>query len=77
MYQPQAAPVRRGPQAVLDLSHLASPLRLDAPVRDRRAWTRDTLHPADWTVTLGADVRDELASGAPVRAEPAPQLMIS
>lgn len=60
-------------QPVLDLQHLASAGRLTGPVRDRRAWTRETLDAEAWTVTLPAAVQDELArAGAHLRANPLP-----
>lgn len=61
----------------LDLQHMASAGRLDVPVRDRRAWTRDTLHPEDWTVPIGEDVREELArAGEFLGAHPLPVMLL-
>ncbi len=62
---------------VLDLQHLATPAMLADPVWDERAWTRDTLRPADWTVPVSAAVREELArTGEFLAANPLPVILL-
>jgi hypothetical protein len=64
-------------QPVLDLQHLSSARRLSEPVRDRRAWTRETLGAREWTLPLSAAVQDELArAGAVLRANPLPVALL-
>lgn len=46
-------------------------------IPDRRAWTRATLKPSDWTVGLGAAARDELrAVVAEIRRAPVPLFLL-
>ena len=49
----------------LDLSEQSSPWMLSHQITDRRAWTRDTVSAADWTVALSAAAhrRDHGAGG--------------
>jgi hypothetical protein len=55
----------------LDLQHLATPARLTVAVGDRRAWTRESLRPVDWTVPLGSAAQSELhRMAAFLRANP-------
>src|SRR5262245_9235512 len=62
----------------LDLSSAAPAAMLDREITDRRAWTRDTVAAADWTVPLGADAIDEVLALADVVARhPLPVLMLS
>ncbi len=62
----------------LDLHRDAPVAMLDHEVVDRRAWTRDTVRPADWTVPLsGAAVAEVLSLAETVARQPLPVLMLS
>jgi alpha-ketoglutarate-dependent taurine dioxygenase len=51
---------------------------LDHDVTDRRAWTRDTVTAADWTVPLSAEAIDEVVALADIVArQPLPVLMLT
>jgi alpha-ketoglutarate-dependent taurine dioxygenase len=62
----------------LDL-HADTPVAmLDHEVIDRRAWTRDTVTAADWTVPLSAAAIDEILTLADIVArQPLPVLMLA
>jgi len=62
----------------LDL-HRESPIvMLDREITDRRAWTRDTVAPSDWTVPLGVAAVDEVLGLVEQNArQPLPVLLLS
>lgn len=65
-------------EAYLDLHRDAPVAMLDHEITDRRAWTRDTVQPADWTVPLpSAAIAEVLALAEAVAREPLPVLMLS
>ena len=65
-------------EAYLDLHRDAPVATLDHEITDRRAWTRDTVGAADWTVPLsGAAVAEVVALAETVAREPLPVLMLS
>jgi alpha-ketoglutarate-dependent taurine dioxygenase len=59
--------------------HTATPVAmLNHDVTDRRAWTRDTVTAADWTIRLSAAAVDEiLALADTVARQPLPVLMLT
>ena len=64
--------------AYLDLSHDAPVRMLDHEIHDARAWTRDTVSAADWTVPLGrAAVGEILALAETLARQPLPVLMLA
>jgi alpha-ketoglutarate-dependent taurine dioxygenase len=65
-------------EAYLDLYRDAPVVMLDREIRDKRAWTRDTVTARDWTVPLGAGAVDEiLALAEALTRQPLPVLMLS
>jgi alpha-ketoglutarate-dependent taurine dioxygenase len=65
-------------EAYLDLHRAAPVAMLDHEITDRRAWTRDTVTAADWTVALsGAALSEVLALAETVTRQPLPVLMLS
>jgi alpha-ketoglutarate-dependent taurine dioxygenase len=65
-------------EAYLDLHRDAPVAMLDHEITDRRAWTRDTVEAADWTVPLAdAAVAEVLAMGETMARQPLPILMLS
>ena len=65
-------------EAYLDLHRDAPVDMLDHEITDRRAWTRDTVGPADWTVPLSSTaVAEVLALTETVASAPLPVLMLS
>jgi alpha-ketoglutarate-dependent taurine dioxygenase len=65
-------------EAYLDLHRDAPVARLEHVITDRRAWTRDTVEPADWTVPLsGAAIAEAVALGEAVARQPLPVLVLS
>jgi alpha-ketoglutarate-dependent taurine dioxygenase len=66
-------------ERVLDLRSAADPpLVLDHPVGGPRAWTRDTVRPEDWTVSVPPAVLAEIdALVDTIRREPLPVLVLS
>lgn len=65
-------------QPYLDLQHLATPARLNAVIGDGRAWTRDSMRPSDWTVSLEPAAQAELLrTAAFLRANPLPTPLLS
>src|SRR5687767_4185657 len=64
--------------AYLDLHRQAPVTMLDHEITDRRAWTRDTVTAADWTVPLSDSATGEILSLAEaVARQPLPVLMLS
>jgi alpha-ketoglutarate-dependent taurine dioxygenase len=65
-------------EAYLDLHRAAPVAMLEHEITDRRAWTRDTVTAADWTVPLSSAAIAELLSMADtVTRQPLPVLMLS
>jgi alpha-ketoglutarate-dependent taurine dioxygenase len=65
-------------QAFLDLHRDAAGAMLDHEITDRRAWTRETVRAADWTVPLPAAAVAEMAAMAQtLEGQPLPVLMLS
>jgi alpha-ketoglutarate-dependent taurine dioxygenase len=65
-------------EAYVDLHQAAPAAMLDHEITDRRAWTRDTVSAADWTVTLsGAALAEVFALAETVAQQPLPVLMLS
>src|SRR5215510_15097400 len=65
-------------EAYLDLHRQTAAAMLDHEITDRRAWTRDTVTAADWTVTLSdAAIAEILALADTVARQPLPVLMLS
>ena len=65
-------------EAFLDLHRDVPITMLDHEIADHRAWTRDTVQAADWTVTLSRAAVDEVMTLAEVVArQPLPTLMLS
>ena len=65
-------------EAYLDLHRDAPVAMLDHEITDGRAWTRDTVRPADWTVPLpSAAVAEVLAMVETMARQPLPVLMLS
>jgi alpha-ketoglutarate-dependent taurine dioxygenase len=65
-------------EAYLDLHRDAPVAMLDHEITDRRAWTRDTVGAADWTVPLSAGaVAEILALAETLSRQPLPVLMLS
>jgi len=66
------------PAAYLDLHKNAPVAMLDREITDRRAWTRDSVSAADWTVPLPEPAVAEVLALADVLArQPLPVLMLS
>jgi hypothetical protein len=64
--------------AYLDLHHDAPVAMLDHEVTDRRAWTRDSVSAAEWTVPLPAAALAELRGlAASLARQPLPVLVLS
>jgi len=64
--------------AYLDLHEAARVSMLDHEITDRRAWTRDTVTAADWTVALsGAALAEVFALAETVTRQPLPVLVLS
>jgi len=64
--------------AYLDLHEAARVTMLDHEITDRRAWTRDTVTAADWTVALsGAALAEVFALAETVTRQPLPVLVLS
>ena len=62
----------------LDLHEAARVTMLDHEITDRRAWTRDTVTAADWTVALSGPALDEVfALAETVTRQPLPVLVLS
>jgi alpha-ketoglutarate-dependent taurine dioxygenase len=65
-------------EAYLDLHRQARVAMLDHEITDRRAWTRDTVTAAEWTVPLSdAALAEILALAETVARQPLPVLMLS
>ena len=65
-------------EAYLDLYRDAPVAMLDHEITDRRAWTRDTVTAADWTVPLStAAIAEILSMADTVTRQPLPVLMLS
>jgi len=78
------SPADRGQSAMataepyLDLHRESAVVMLDREIADRRAWTRDTVAPPDWTVPLGAAAVDEvLALVDQMARQPLPVLLLA
>jgi hypothetical protein len=68
--------VAPAPIPYLDLSHVRSSLRLDHPITDSRAWTRDTVSARDWTVEMDARALAEMRElGAACARDPLPTVL--
>jgi len=64
--------------AYLDLHEAARVSMLDHEITDRRAWTRDTVTAADWTVALsGAALAEVFALAETLTRQPLPVLVLS